>query len=388
SYSKKISKLRITVYANPDATKRDYSKALEQYKNLIPSFGRFVFNNGGHKDLLKLEGTIPINYKGSSYNIPICVWLMDTHPNTPPMCFVQPTPDMQIKVSMYVDHNGKIYLPFLHDWNPTTSDILGLIQVMVCAFGEYPPVFSKRRVEQAHQTHTPYPTQMPAYMPMPGTSNTVTPYPQITSSVNPVPPYPSFSYPMGGAVAYPPYPTTQPAPASQSGNSGTITEEHIKASLLSAVQDKLKLKLNEEYAQCKAEFDILKQTSEELNNGKAKITDLISKLNREKEDLDRNIHILEDRQAELQKAITELEEQGDIDVDEAVTTTAPLYKQILNAYAEEAALEDTIYYMGEGLRRGVIDLDVFLKQVRSLSRKQFMLRALMQKCRQKAGLAG
>lgn len=60
---------------------------------------------------------------------------------------------------------------------------------------------------------------------------------------------------------------------------------------------------------------------------------------------------------------------------------------MLNTFAEEAALEDAIYYMGEALRRGVIDLDVFLRQVRTLSRKQFMLRALMQKCRQKAGLS-
>lgn len=44
-------------------------------------------------------------------------------------------------------------------------------------------------------------------------------------------------------------------------------------------------------------------------------------------DIERNITILKDREAELQKAITELDEQGDIDVDEAVTTTAPLYKQ-------------------------------------------------------------
>lgn len=61
--------------------------------------------------------------------------------------------------------------------------------------------------------------------------------------------------------------------------------------------------------------------------------------------------------------------------------------RLLNAFAEEAALEDAIYYMGDALRRGVIDLDVFLRQVRTLSRKQFMLRAIMQKCRQKAGLA-
>lgn len=63
------------------------------------------------------------------------------------------------------------------------------------------------------------------------------------------------------------------------------------------------------------------------------------------------------------------------------------YYRLLNAYAEEAATEDAIYYLGEGLRRGVIELDVFLKHVRSLSRKQFMLRALMERCRQQAGLA-
>lgn len=44
--------------------------------------------------------------------------------------------------------------------------------------------------------------------------------------------------------------------------------------------------------------------------------------------------------------------------------------------------------MGEALRKGVVDLEVFLKQVRQLARKQFMNRALMQKARQKAGLAG
>lgn len=124
-----------------------------------------------------------------------------------------------------------------------------------------------------------------------------------------------------------------------------------------------------------------------------------------------NITVLQDKQQALQKSLESIEKLNGIDVDEAVTTTAPLYKQwvvvllemkcfvfkfkilvlplrLLNAYAEEAATEDAIYYMGEALRNGVIDLEVFLKHVRQLSRKQFMLRALMQKCRQTAGLAG
>lgn len=37
-----------------------------------------------------------------------------------------------------------------------------------------------------------------------------------------------------------------------------------------------------------------------------------------------------------------------------------LYR-ILNTYAEENAVDDAIYYLGEALRREVIDLETFLK---------------------------
>lgn len=102
---------------------------------------------------------------------------MDTHPYNAPLAYVRPTADMQIKVSMFVDHNGKIYLPYLHDWNPvsvwaamptiakiqfitisifvqSSSDLLGLIQVMIVTFGEHPPVYAKPKESVA-----PYPSQ-------------------------------------------------------------------------------------------------------------------------------------------------------------------------------------------------------------------------------------
>ena len=55
-------------------------------------------------------------FSGSTYNIPLCLWLMDTHPYNPPMVFVKPTQTMQIKQGKHVDANGKIYLPYLHEW--------------------------------------------------------------------------------------------------------------------------------------------------------------------------------------------------------------------------------------------------------------------------------
>ncbi|KDR21984.1 Tumor susceptibility gene 101 protein, partial [Zootermopsis nevadensis] len=347
---------------------------------------------------------------GSMYNIPICIWLMDTHPNNAPICYVKPTPDMQIKVSMYVDNNGKIYLPYLHDWTPVSSDLLGLIQVMIVTFGEQPPVYAKKRSDMA--SATPYPTQ--SYMPMPGAGvgpmtamyppyQTGSAYQPPTSNQYSYPPYPAAVYPNFPSTSYPypptsvnaftGYPPSYPAPphtvySGRSGATDTIDTKHIRASLLSAVEDKLRRRLGEQFFQAQAELETLSRTQQELTQGKNKLEDILARLEKEQVELDKNITILKDKEQELDKAIELMSEQQPIDVDEAVTTTAPLYKQLLNAFAEEAATEDAIYYMGEALRRGVIDLDVFLKQVRSLSRKQFMLRALMHKCRQKAGLAG
>ncbi|KAG6454837.1 hypothetical protein O3G_MSEX008880 [Manduca sexta] len=387
----------LSKYKHRDYTCREVISLIQVYRSLTFRLEVFVFNNGARKDLLNLEGTIPVNYKGAYYNIPVCIWLMDTHPQNAPLCFVKPTSDMSIKVSKYVDNNGKIYLPYLHEWTQNGSTLQKLVQCMIAAFGELPPVYSKPR----NETRPPYP--MASFMPTPAY-----PYPQAS----PTPPYPGAApYPAASNLPYPsygapypgqpntngmPYPTVSAAtpyppaagytqPPDVAG--GTITEEHIKASLLSAVQDKLRRRLKEQSQQSQAELETLRRTQQELREGKSRLEDILTRLQREKTELDKNVTILQEKEKELQAAVERLAEQESVDVDEAVVTTAPLYSQLLNAFAEEATLEDAIYYMGEALRKEVIDLDTFLKQVRTLARRQFTLRALMHKCRQKAQLA-
>lgn len=172
----------------------------------------------------------------------------------------------------------------------------------------------------------------------------------------------------------------------------------------------MRRRIQEKVNQYQAEIETLNRTKQELVEGSTKIDSIVSRLEREQVDLQKNLSILREKEQELKESLETLESAEAIDPDEAVTTTAPLYRQcvlnifltknymyllgfsfwfrLLNAYADEAAIEDAIYYLGEGLRGGVIDLDTFLKHVRTLSRKQFILRATMQKCRQKAGLAG
>lgn len=78
--------------------------------------------------------------------------------------------------------------------------------------------------------------------------------------------------------------------------------------------------------------------------------------------MDKNIDCLKQKDEELTAALERMQNQSeDSDIDDVIVPTAPLYKQILNLYAEENAIEDTIFYLGEALRRDVIDLDVFLK---------------------------
>lgn len=78
--------------------------------------------------------------------------------------------------------------------------------------------------------------------------------------------------------------------------------------------------------------------------------------------MDKNIDLLKQKDDDLTAALEKMENQSEKnDIDDVIVPTAPLYKQILNLYAEENAIEDTIFYLGEALRRDVIDLDVFLK---------------------------
>ncbi|KFM73485.1 Tumor susceptibility 101 protein, partial [Stegodyphus mimosarum] len=412
SYVAKI----LSKYQYPDRAKRDVHAAIHQYKNLRPKLDTYVFNDGSRQELACLDGTIPVMYKGTYYHIPVCVWLLDSYPYNSPMCYVKPTSDMQIKASRHVDTNGRIYLPYLHNWKPDASDLLGVIQVMIIVFGEQPPVYSKPKIQNSTPyTSTPYPTDPASFMPMPNVATTYPPYPPVPGG-GPVPypavstAYPPYSggYPAASGFSYgsfnaatggmpstnsypattatPPYPATTASSITQQRGMGTITEEHIHASLLSAVEDKLKKRLREVLAQSQAEIEVLKKTEEDLNKGKSKLEDIINQLQQEQSQMEKNIHILRSKEEEINELLAKVENQDEVDIDEAVVAPAPLYKQLLNSFAEENATEDAVYYLGEALRKGVISLDLFLKHVRALSWKQFMLKALMQKCREKANL--
>ncbi|XP_069888846.1 ubiquitin-conjugating enzyme E2 variant 3 isoform X1 [Dipodomys merriami] len=131
---------------------------VEELKNVNTFFPHFrysmdtyVFKDSSQKDLLNFTGTIPVMYQGNTYNIPIRFWILDSHPFAPPICFLKPTANMGISVGKHVDAQGRIYLPYLQNWNHPKSVIVGLIKEMITKFQEELPLYSVSSSDEARQ---------------------------------------------------------------------------------------------------------------------------------------------------------------------------------------------------------------------------------------------
>ncbi|XP_038620735.1 tumor susceptibility gene 101 protein isoform X2 [Tachyglossus aculeatus] len=198
-------------YKYRDLTLREIVNVITLYKDLKPLLDAYVFNDGNSRELMSLTGTIPVSYRGNTYNIPICLWLLDSYPYNPPICFVKPTSSMTIKTGKHVDANGKIYLPYLHEWKHPQSDLLGLIQVMIVVFGDEPPVFSRPTVSASYPPYQA--TGPPNTSYMPGMPSGISPYPP-GHPPNPSG-YPAYPYPPG--PQYPATTSTQHYPAQPPG---------------------------------------------------------------------------------------------------------------------------------------------------------------------------
>ena len=131
-------------YSNKDAVKTDIVATLHNFTDLRPS--RDVFqSNGQSRDMVNLKGTIPVLYKGTTYNIPICLYLDRQHPHQPPICLVKPTDAMSVRVGDHVDEDGRVTLPYQREWSHPNSDIVTFIQMMQIHFGEVCPVFTRSK---------------------------------------------------------------------------------------------------------------------------------------------------------------------------------------------------------------------------------------------------
>ena len=357
--SKSLSKGK---YKHPESCRRDLTSLLRSYRGLAPQFDTFVFDNGEEKSLLNLNGTIPISYRGNTYNIPVCFWVLVDYPRSAPMAFVRPTQDMQIKASDNVDHNGKVSLPYIQEWIYPESNLIELVQICVLVFGQSPPVFSKGKSSSTQsQQSTPIRSQVNGN----GQQRSVSSLPVTRQS------------------------SLQEERSPPQRRQDDLSEEHLRISLMSAVEDLVKNKLEEEFMKTKAEVQTLHATNKELLDGQEKINDIIRNLETNTKELTEHERAFAEKETELNETLNQLSEldlTSAVEADEVIIVPNALHNQVVEAFALDAAIDDAIYSLGSALHNGVIECDVYLKSVRNLSRKQFLQRVIMAKGKQKAGL--
>jgi ESCRT-I complex subunit TSG101 len=102
------------------------------------------------------------------------------------------------------------------------------------------------------------------------------------------------AYPPSAQPPQPPQPPQTPYPPvstnsvqfSGDPNTATITQEHIKASLVSAVEDKIRRLLRDEYATKQVEMESLKKIRDELNEKQRMVKGAIDAMNKHSSALD------------------------------------------------------------------------------------------------------
>ncbi|XP_060892533.1 tumor susceptibility gene 101 protein [Labrus mixtus] len=142
----KIKKMLPKTYLRKQVA-QEISIALTHFQFLVPVMDKHVYNDGTSKDLMSLIGTIPIKCQDKTYNIPVCLWLEESFPQTAPICYIRPTREMMLLKGKFVSSNGEVRLPYLEEWKHGECDLVSLLQVMCVIFGDFPPVCMKQYPE-------------------------------------------------------------------------------------------------------------------------------------------------------------------------------------------------------------------------------------------------
>lgn len=106
----------LTPYADSQRTFADVTSLLDGYPSLSPRTDLYISNVGQSSLLLQLHGTLPIQYRNATYNIPVQLWVTRAYPREPPIGFVTPTSTMLVRKTGDVELDGGIETEFAKQW--------------------------------------------------------------------------------------------------------------------------------------------------------------------------------------------------------------------------------------------------------------------------------
>uniref|UniRef100_A0A3Q3XJM0 UEV domain-containing protein n=1 Tax=Mola mola TaxID=94237 RepID=A0A3Q3XJM0_MOLML len=89
-YGSQIRKMLPKTYLRTHVA-NEIQTALTHFKDLQPMMDTYVYNDGTTKELMSLTGTLPVLFNDETFNIPVCLWLEESYPQSAPICYVKST---------------------------------------------------------------------------------------------------------------------------------------------------------------------------------------------------------------------------------------------------------------------------------------------------------
>ncbi|KAK1420434.1 hypothetical protein QVD17_22023 [Tagetes erecta] len=350
----------------------------ETYPSLHPKTAIFTHNDGRSVNLLQSDGTVPMLFQNVTYNIPVVIWLMETYPRHPPLVFVNPTRDMVIKRQhAFVNPSGLVSIPYLQNWVYPSSNLVDLVRNLSHYFGIDPPLYSQRRPNPNPNPNS-NPNQNPSF------SSSIA-SPNSTGSIRPaIPPrtYPPSPYGSAAGSGRISSPSPTPPLGSATEDPGEVYRRNAINKLVENVHidvDELRKKREVEMEGMLTAQAVLRQREEELLKG-------LREMHYEKEGLEQQLQMVLMNTDVLEGWVRENEGKlgGDVvnvNADDAFEPSDLLSKQMLETTSSDLAIEDVIYAMDKAVQDGSIPFDLYLRNVRLLSREQFFHRATSAKVR-------
>ncbi|KAJ0046778.1 hypothetical protein Pint_05664 [Pistacia integerrima] len=309
---------------------------ISTYPSLDPKTATFTHNDGRSVNLLQAEGTIPMPFQGVTYNIPVIIWLMESYP--PPSA--------------------------LRNWVYPSSNLVDLVRELSAYFSREPPLYSQRRPAVSNPNPNPSSNSNPIASNY-GSSAGTRPHPA------PARPYPPSPY--GSRVQHPPPPQTDDPTEVYKRNAVNKLVEMAHGDIVGMRKAR------------EAEMEGLFSTQAFLRRREGEIDKGLKELQDEKEGLEQQLQMVlmntDILEAWVRENQNKTKDFKDLDVDNAFQCLDVLSKQMLDCTAADLAIEDVVYSLDKALQEGSVPFDIYLRNVRLLSREQFFHRATAAKVR-------
>ena len=402
------------VYRDPARVNRDASALLKSSVGayLNPIAAVHVDDTGTRTTVLVLQGTIAIHYRSNTYQLLMDMYMVPGYPHRPPICYVRLAPQMYLKEHhKHVGSDGKVYLPYLSEWNAASHNLVELTVAMSSVFSADPPVFSRSSksgsstastaATTAATTTTTQQQQPPPFSQSLSSSSYAASTQQQQQQTPPMNSWRAQQQQLEALMAKEAAEANAAAETARLAEQREREQEQRAAQEIQTLQQRATVRVTNylhEQARLTQQYatDDARDAQQLELYPLSKLQDDVRKLREHKERLEQQTHIVDTQTEAIQAWIhaarssqqskkqtaKQTADDDDTPVDELVAPVSAIHAQMLDLAAENAAIADALYNLDAALFRQDLQSEAHLKLVRQLAKQQFYVRAHLLKISQ------